>query len=150
MSYPADPPPQQLTPDDSDYGSDFTPEQEALVDELFAKIATKSASVAPTTSPPPLSQPPSQLSRNFATDVAAAISIATQNTIGTQDIEDYYAPHSSPRIPRGLGREKPGTTWQLYKPAGGPWSKATGAGTGAGSGSGLPAQNSGNGGAESG
>lgn len=149
MSYPANPPPQQSTPDDSDYGSDFTPEQEALVNELFAKIATESASVAPTTPPPPpLPQPPSQLPRNTATEVAAAIPTATQDTVGAQDIEDYYAPHSSPRVPRVLGREKPGTSWQLYKTAGGPWSKTSGAGTGTGPGPGLPAQNSSNGGAE--
>lgn len=82
------------------------------------------------------------------TEVAAAIPIATQYTVGAQDIEDYYAPHSSPRVPRVLGREKPGTSWQLYKTAGGPWSKAAGAGTGAGPEPRLPAQNSSNGGAE--
>lgn len=146
MPYPANTPPRQLTPDDSDYGSDFTPEQEALVDVLLAKIDTESASVTPST-PPPLPQPPPQFPRNTATEVAATIPVATQDTIGTQDIEDYYAPQSSPRVPRVLGREKPGTTWQLYKTAGSPWAKLSGAGTGAGPGI-SPVQISSNGSAE--
>lgn len=144
MSYPENTP-HQSTPDHSDYGSDFTPEQEALVDELLAKIATESASVTPST-PPPLPQQPSQLPRNTATEVAVNIPTATQDTVGTQDIEDYYAPQSSPRIPRVLGRETPGTTWQLYKTTT-PWTKTPWAGTSAGPGI-SPTQNSNNGGAE--
>lgn len=126
MSYSENTPMQPfLTSDDSsDYGSDFTPEQEALVDELLATIATENASVTPT--PPP--QPPADIDTAVA-DTApsnistpAAVAVATQDNVNIQDIEDYYAPQSSPRVPRVLGREKPGI-WQLYKTAG-PWTKA--------------------------
>lgn len=95
---PSQPP---VTADDSsDYGSDFTPEQELLVDELLAKVATENvpattAAVAP----------------------ATTVRDSTRQT-PTGDIEDYYAPsQSSPRVPRVLGREKPGATYQLFKTA---------------------------------
>lgn len=96
---PSQPP---VTADDSsDYGSDFTPEQESLVDELLAKVAATEN--APATA--------------AAVAPAAAVGDSTRQT-PTGDIEDYYAPsQSSPRVPRVLGREKPGATYQLFKTA---------------------------------
>lgn len=95
-----------LTADDSsDYGSDFTLEQEALVDELLAKVATENAPSTTNADTGPTAA------------VATAVVIDTRQTqIG--DIEDHYASsQSSPRVPRVLGREKSGATYQFRKMA---------------------------------
>ena len=103
---------QQLASDNSsDYGSDFTPEQEALVDELLANATGTENASAPTTA----------VEAGAATTPANAIGDTAlqtpEPTVATVDIEDYYDAHSqsSPRVPRVLGREKPGASWQLYK-----------------------------------
>lgn len=99
----------QLDSDDSsDYGSDFTPEQEALVDELLANATGTRNASAPTTAVEAIAA---------ATTTTAISNTFVEPTVATVDIEDYYATHSqsSPRVPRVLGREKPGTSWQLYK-----------------------------------
>lgn len=99
----------QLDSDDSsDYGSDFTPEQEALVDELLANATGTRNASAPTTAVEAVAA---------ATTTTAISNTFVEPTVATVDIEDYYAAHSqsSPRVPRVLGREKPGTSWQLYK-----------------------------------
>ena len=100
---------QQLASDNSsDYGSDFTPEQEALVDELLANATGTGNAPAPTTAVEAVAA---------ATTTTAISNTFVEPTVATVDIEDYYAAHSqsSPRVPRVLGREKPGTSWQLYK-----------------------------------
>ena len=92
---------QPLNSDDSsDYGSDFTPEQEALVDELLANATGTENASAPTTA---IDNTP--------------IQAPVEPTVAAVDIEDFYNAHSqsSPRVPRVLGREKPGASWQLYK-----------------------------------
>ena len=92
---------QQLASDNSsDYGSDFTPEQEALVDELLANATGTENASAPTTA---IDNTPTQA--------------PIETTVAAVDIEDFYNAHSqsSPRVPRVLGREKPGASWQLYK-----------------------------------
>ena len=99
----------QLDSDDSsDYGSDFTPEQEALVDELLANATGTGNAPAPTTAVEAVTA---------ATTTTAISNTFVEPTVATVDIEDYYAAHSqsSPRVPRVLGREKPGASWQLYK-----------------------------------
>ena len=99
----------QLDSDDSsDYGSDFTPEQEALVDELLANATGTGNAPAPTTAVEAVTA---------ATTTTAISNTFVEPTVATVDIEDYYAAHSqsSPRVPWVLGREKPGTSWQLYK-----------------------------------
>lgn len=84
----------------SDYGSDFSPEEEALLDELLAKVAPNHATVpdpvvaAPALSPPLLPVP-----------IEASATIA--------DIEDQYAGSSSRPLPRVFGREKP--AWQTRR-----------------------------------
>lgn len=91
----------------SDYGSDFTPEQEALVDELLANATGTGNAPVPTTA----------VEAVAATTTTTAIDNTPEPTVATVDIEDCYDAHSqsSPRVPRVLGREKPGTSWQLYK-----------------------------------
>ncbi|KAE8153901.1 exonuclease V a 5' deoxyribonuclease-domain-containing protein [Aspergillus avenaceus] len=78
--------------DSSDYGSDFTPDEEEELNEILAKVAAEHVR-APVTLPPPTAT-------------------HTQTTpVG--DIEDSYHAPSSPRTPRVLGRQKP--AWQVWK-----------------------------------
>ncbi|PYI11859.1 hypothetical protein BO78DRAFT_303321 [Aspergillus sclerotiicarbonarius CBS 121057] len=86
----------------TDYGSDFSPEEEALLNDLVAKVAPDPHTTATVTPTPALSQPP-----------PPAV------TPVVRDIEDQYADPSSNRVPRVLGREKP--VWQIQsnRPGGG-------------------------------
>ena len=90
-----------------DYGSDFSPEEEALLDDLLAKVApdphaTSTPAVPVPATPAAIAQPPPP-------SVAAVV----------QDIEDQYADPSSSRVPRVLGREKPAWQIQSNRPGGG-------------------------------
>lgn len=82
----------------SDYGPDFTPDEEELVNDLLAKAATEHSPTAET----PASSPHKSV-RNI------------------EDIEDY-GDRSPARSPKVRGREKPGspykrrTTWQAFSP----------------------------------
>lgn len=86
----------------SDYGPDFTAEEEELVNELLAKIASEHAAVPPPTTPdrhqpgpppPPQNQSPHQ-------------PVAT-----VTDIEDYNEGRSRARSPKVRGREKLASPW---------------------------------------
>lgn len=74
----------------TDYGSDFSPEEDALLTDLLAKIAPDRHATPPAEEAN-ADPPPSQ---------AAPV---------IRDIEDQYADPSSSRVPKVLGREKP--TW---------------------------------------
>ncbi|KAL5364703.1 exonuclease V [Aspergillus floccosus] len=79
----------------SDYGSDFSPDEEELINELLAKAVAEHTTTAPSPTTP---EPPSQ------TETLAAVG----------DIEDYYEGFpSSPRTPRVLGRQK--FAWQVSR-----------------------------------
>ncbi|KAL4895813.1 exonuclease V [Aspergillus ambiguus] len=95
------PSPQNLMSDNnSDYGSDFTPDEEELINELLAKaVAEHATTAARTTTPTPTT--PEPLSQG-----AAAAPVG--------DIEDYGAFSPSPRTPKVRGRQMP--PWQLSTP----------------------------------
>ncbi|RAK87560.1 defects in morphology protein 1 [Aspergillus costaricaensis CBS 115574] len=76
----------------SDYGSDFSPEEDALLTDLLAKIAPDRHAT-----PPPAEE--EQANAEPSSQVAPVV----------RDIEDQYADPSSSRVPKVLGREKP--TW---------------------------------------
>lgn len=79
------------------------------MDELLAQVATNNA---PTTA-----AATGINNNNKEAAIATATPTATEIANDTVDIEEYYAPpQSSPPVPRVLGREQPGATWQLYKP----------------------------------
>ncbi|PYH99716.1 hypothetical protein BO71DRAFT_368755 [Aspergillus ellipticus CBS 707.79] len=82
----------------SDYGSDFTPEEEALLSDLLQVATDHATPAAPSATATPQSPPP---------PAPPAV---------VQDIEDQYAdpPNSSTWTPRVLGREKP--AWQIRQP----------------------------------
>lgn len=77
-----------LDNDSSDYGSDFSPDEEELLNELLASVSTTNLPTpAPTTT--------------------TTITVTTlADPLIVSDIEDYEVPHSV-RFPRVLGRE----TW---------------------------------------
>ncbi|KAL2006701.1 hypothetical protein VTN00DRAFT_9369 [Thermoascus crustaceus] len=80
--------------DSSDYGSDFTPEEEELLNELLANVATQHAATTRSAT---------------ATIVESAADSQEQNlqpTLLVGDIEDYEEHPKSPRTPKKLGREK--------------------------------------------
>ncbi|KAB8237338.1 exonuclease V [Aspergillus alliaceus] len=81
--------------DSSDYGSDFTPDEEETLNELLAKAATEHAALH-TTPPPP------QQSTTDTTVKEAYFAVA--------DIEDSYVAPSSSRTPRMLG-----PVWQVSR-----------------------------------
>ncbi|KAA8651733.1 exonuclease V [Aspergillus tanneri] len=103
------PPPQTLTldivNDSSDYGSDFTPDEEEILNELLVRVdperATEVDATIATTAP---AQPPLQ-------------STITTTTV-VQDIENYNEVPSTGRPPRVLGRQKP--AWQIARTQSGP------------------------------
>ncbi|EAW07447.1 exonuclease V [Aspergillus clavatus NRRL 1] len=103
--------------DSSDYGSDFTPDEEELVNELLAKVATDHATVqaAATTAAPAT---PTTL-----TSTAAVQNILRTTVAAVADIEDYAEVSATARVPRVLGREKP-DPWQKRKH----WQGSTAAG----------------------
>ncbi|GAQ10564.1 exonuclease V [Aspergillus lentulus] len=100
--------------DSSDYGSDFTPDEEELLNDLLAKVATEHATAQASAT---------------ATATATATTTTTSKTVqvavtAVADIEDYAESPASQRVPKVLGREKPGflwqnrTTWQVSTSAG--------------------------------
>ncbi|KAF7597524.1 hypothetical protein BBP40_000002 [Aspergillus hancockii] len=87
----------------SDYGSDFTPDEEEVLNDLLAKAATEHAALHATRVTPP----PPPLSTTVTTTTAKEV------TIAVGDIEDCYVAPASPRTPRVLGRQKP--VWQVSR-----------------------------------
>jgi exonuclease V len=87
----------------SDYGSDFTPDEEEVLNDLLAKAATEHAALHATS----VTSPPLQESRTTTTVTAKEVNIA----VG--DIEDCYVASASPRTPKVLGRQK--SVWQISR-----------------------------------
>ncbi|PLB52279.1 hypothetical protein P170DRAFT_462268 [Aspergillus steynii IBT 23096] len=91
--------------DSSDYGSDFTPEEEELLHELLDQVATTTVATTPavpsTVASPPI--PPRSPSQQTFTSTTAVLG----------DIEDYNGDAASGRVPRVLGRQMP--PWQVAK-----------------------------------
>lgn len=98
--------------DSSDYGSDFTPDEEELLNDLLAKVATEHATVQASATA-------------TATATATTASKTVQTTVtAVADIEDHAETPASQRVPKVLGREKPGFLWQKRKA----WQVSTSAG----------------------
>lgn len=80
----------------SDYGSDFTPDEEELLNELLARVATAQQPTATTTT---ATKPPNTPPASALTDLQPA-----QEPLVVPDIEDYALPQPT-RAPRVFGRE---------------------------------------------
>ncbi|KAE8355006.1 exonuclease V a 5' deoxyribonuclease-domain-containing protein [Aspergillus coremiiformis] len=90
------------TPEDSsDYGSDFTPDEEEVLSELLAKAVTEHAAHRATTATP---SPPQQ---------STTATTAKETNYAIVDIEDTHVALSSHRTPRVLGRQK--SAWQASR-----------------------------------
>jgi exonuclease V len=105
--------------DSSDYGSDFTPDEEELLNDLLAKVATGHATVEASSA--------TAAATATATATTTTASKTVQATVtAVADIEDYAETPASQRVPKVLGREKPGFLWQKRKA----WQVSTSAGAG--------------------
>ena len=113
-------PPRPESPDSSDYGSDFTPDEEAVLNELLTKAVAAHAAV----------DPDATSNRSLTLNVNEAAVIARRNTSVTldldnvaslqpaaldalvADIEDIIEDTPSLRLPKVLGREKFHSLWR--------------------------------------
>jgi exonuclease V len=94
--------------DSSDYGSEFTPDEEELLNELLARVAperqipttTTTTATALATTTTTTSEPQQQ----SLTEVLLHDLQPLSDPLIISDIEDYEVPHSA-RVPRVLGRE---------------------------------------------
>jgi exonuclease V len=94
--------------DSSDYGSEFTPDEEELLNELLARVvapgrqipATTITTTAEETTTTTTSESQQQLLTELLLDDLQPLS----DPLIVSDIEDYEVPHSA-RVPRVLGRE---------------------------------------------
>lgn len=102
--------PHKLNDDSSDYGSEFTPDEEELLNELLARVVAsepQTSTVAATTTAEEIaattttSESQQQLLAEILLDDLQPLS----DPLIISDIEDYEVPHSA-RVPRVLGREK--------------------------------------------
>lgn len=90
-----------ISDNSSDYGSDFTPDEEEVLNKLLAQAVKEHATPLHATPPPPPTQP------STTTPTAKE----TNGAVG--DIEDCHVAPSSPRTPKVLGRQK--TVWQVSR-----------------------------------
>ncbi len=114
-------PPQRPQPDvsdSSDYGFDFTPDEEHLLNELVTKAAAEHATATARRDAGSISTPTStpNVADAITTPIAATLadldSLQPATLAATvADIEDAV---TSPgvRLPKVLGREKPGSPWR--------------------------------------
>lgn len=114
-------PPQRRQPDasdSSDYGSDFTPEEEHLLNELITKAiaehatATAQRGAGSVSTPTPTPNVEDAITTPIAATLANLDSLqpATLAAI-VADIEDAVT-FPGVRLPKVLGREKPGSPWR--------------------------------------
>lgn len=124
MSSPAkqvDMQPNDLNDGSSDYGSEFTPDEEELLNELLARVVapdhhtstvTTTTAEETTTTTTTASKSQQQLLTELLLDDLQPLS----NPLIISDIEDYEVPHSA-RVPRVLGREawSPAATKRVWQ-----------------------------------
>ncbi|KAJ5162724.1 Mpv17/PMP22 [Penicillium coprophilum] len=112
---------QERMDDDSDYGSDFTPDEEILLNNLLNKAVAEHATAADAdatsisttwiSTPTPIEQLTTPKSPELA-DLESLHPAALEALVA--DIEDGIEP--SVRLPKVLGREKPRSTWRQSQP----------------------------------
>jgi exonuclease V len=113
-------PPQLSRPevsDSSDYGSDFTPDEEQLLNDLVTKAAAEHATVQRDATPVSTPTPNQNLEEAITTPVAAKLADLDSLQPASlaeivADIEDAVTNSPGVRLPKVLGREKPGSPWR--------------------------------------
>ncbi|KAJ5581779.1 Major facilitator superfamily domain general substrate transporter [Penicillium sp. DV-2018c] len=99
--------------DSSDYGSDFTPDEEALLNDLLSQAVAEHASGAIATSPsiaPPPPIEPSPAATSPELDELQSLQPEALASL-VADIEDGIEPPAV-RLPKVLGRQGPRPPWQ--------------------------------------
>ncbi|KAI7973644.1 hypothetical protein EIK77_004250 [Talaromyces pinophilus] len=95
--------------DSSDYGSEFTPDEEELLNELLARVVTpdhqtSTITTATTTAEETSTTTTSESQQQLLTEVLLDDLQPLSDPLIISDIEDYEVPHSA-RVPKVLGRE---------------------------------------------
>lgn len=113
-------PPRPESPDSSDYGSDFTPDEEAVLNELLIEAVAAHTAInsdaGPTqTSTSDITAAPVTVHANTAVtsdpgDLASLPPAALDALVA--DIEDVIEDPPGVRLPKVLGREKPRSLWR--------------------------------------
>ncbi|CAI7679003.1 unnamed protein product [Penicillium pancosmium] len=108
--------------DSSDYGSDFSPEEDELLNELLAQAVTENATIHPnatptstsTSTPIPTTPPVTQNTNRVLLPDPADIETLQPATLAAlvADIEDGIEDAPGVRLPKVLGREKPRSPWR--------------------------------------
>jgi exonuclease V len=122
--------PLQAQPEDSDssgYGSDFTPDEEELLNELLSKAVAEHATVATPTSTPNHPVPVIEDALTVTTPEPADIESLPPAVLAVlvADIEDGVEDPRGVRLPKVLGRESPRSPWQQWSQR--PWTRSTSA-----------------------
>jgi exonuclease V len=115
-------PPQLPRPevsDFSDYGSDFTPDEEQLLNDLVTKAAAEHATVQRDATP--VSTPTPNQNQNVEGAIITPVAAKLADLDSLQpaslaalvaDIEDAVTNSPGVRLPKVLGQEKPGSPWR--------------------------------------
>lgn len=90
--------------DSSDYGSEFTPDEEELLNELLTRVAPDRQIPTTTTALATTTTTTSEPQQQSLTEVLLYDLQPLSDPLIISDIEDYEVPHSA-RVPRVLGRE---------------------------------------------
>lgn len=106
--------------DSSDYGSDFSPEEDELLNELLAKAVAEKATIHPnatptsTSTPIPTAAPITQNTNRVPLSDPTDIETLQPATLAAlvADIEDGIEDAPGVRLPKVLGREKPRSPWR--------------------------------------
>ncbi|KAJ5204676.1 uncharacterized protein N7498_005555 [Penicillium cinerascens] len=119
--------PRPEDPDSSDYGSDFTPDEEELLNELLSKAVAEHATID-TPSPTPNPTEPAiedfdsrTISTSEPSDIASLQPAVLAALVA--DIEDGVGDPPGVRLPKVLGRESPRSPWK--QPNQRPWPRST-------------------------
>ena len=106
--------------DSSDYGSDFSPEEDELLNELLAKAVAANATAHSNATPSPSSnfipvttpvtQARSAVATTDPTDIESGHPAVLAAVVA--DIEDGIEDSPGVRLPKVLGREKPRSPWR--------------------------------------
>lgn len=105
--------------DSSDYGSDFTPDDEEVLNELLSKAVAQHATVATPTSPSPsaahdIPATPTPALEDASASVPVDLESLQPAVLDAlvADIEDAVEDVPGVRFPKVLGREKPHSPWR--------------------------------------
>jgi exonuclease V len=106
--------PQPEESDSSDYGSNFTPDEEELLNELLSKAVAEHATVAAPISTPTPTVPTIEDALTISTPEPTDTEFLQPNIVAAlvADIEDGVEDPYGVRVPKKLGRDSPRSPWK--------------------------------------